>query len=79
MPDELRVYVDFTTNHLSSEEGAGVERDSLRKLYESRIESIVQRKAKLPFLMVHMGAHTSLLVEARSLFSEGWLYSCVAM
>jgi hypothetical protein len=50
----------------------------LRKQAESRIAPATDRWAQLPPIVVSLGPHVELLVEARALYINGYLYSCVA-
>jgi len=50
----------------------------LRSQAEARIAPATDRWAQLPPIVVSLGPHVELLVEARALYINGYLYSCVA-
>jgi hypothetical protein len=76
------VYMDFMPNSLINEAAKRQEAELLKSQFEAKVDQIVERHASLPAFLVHQGEgfkFTSLLVEARELFTHGYFYSCVAM
>lgn len=71
-------FIDFIPNMRALPDGREQIAAVLRRRLEARIDASVDRYARLPPIAVSLGPHAALLAEARELYVNGYLYSCVA-
>lgn len=80
----IPAYVDFTPGHAAHPEMREGIASSHRQTLEANLDQIISRQAQLPNLFVHNDSPSvklvvDLLIEARTLYTFGYHYSCVAM
>ncbi|MEE8372136.1 MAG: hypothetical protein V3R87_00165 [Dehalococcoidia bacterium] len=77
------LYIDFPPDVSQHPASAAFERQviaaQLTYEFESRLPFYVEARASLPSLIVTEGPYRPLLKEARTLYTFGYYYSCVAM
>ena len=80
---EIPIYLDLISNTLRHPVIGQTQRESLGQSilteFRNKIDSVIDRYASLPQVMVQHGEYVKLLIEARQLFIFGYYYSCIAM